>query len=238
MQIRPLIDITGKSDLRPYGITEQFRRLMIFIDPKEYVTGTLFTAKAILISFAMETGIVDEYAKVMGMPHSRNNTRMVLHTYSFDVVLNHYGLDDLKGAIFTLKNAFSTENINNYDMNLVERPEVGFYDVMACTGQYNLLGDYELYATTKLPQPKYYTIRQQQAREHDIFSISSVIHIQNYEGDELIDDHTDVIVLDNQNYDSRIPDIRAKRREMQRSPYDSAPRSSLIIPGNGWCSSV
>jgi hypothetical protein len=204
-------------DLNRCGIKEASRLILLYIDKDEYFNNTISQAKAIQINIALQIGLYDQDSLLSGFVSEKNNSSLIkLSVYHYTVVLDPIErLKDLRGATFILNHSYSTETINDFNQNVVQRPDFGTYNrELSTNGSMEQFLDDMVSCTCKIPYPTYYTVHQQEIMEKDIFSIIFNATTISYEGYELIDKNTTIEVYDVSSWDTMVPKLKEEVEKM------------------------
>lgn len=197
-------DPTINNDLfNDFNIKKNTRKILLFIDRDEYNTKSVKFGKAIQINTAVQTEIVDDAYFTIGL-RTKNNATIKNNVYFYSVIFDSVlGMSDIKKATFILNDAYSTENIEDYDTKVTSRPFVGIYDKEFSSDSSRVEQVSEMfYNNSSVPLPKYYTSRQQDLQENDQYSINWLDFTIQYEGYELIDNVTSITVYDIKMWDT------------------------------------
>ncbi|MGL4950076.1 MAG: hypothetical protein ACRC5M_06810 [Anaeroplasmataceae bacterium] len=200
-----------KNELKDCRIRGCSRKIIFFIDRTEYEAGTCHVGKAIQINLSMEEGTDMKSFGVM----SPNSNTIKNAVYKYDVFFP-YGPSSIDDASMILRDAYSTEEINDFDNRNQYRNDIGLYNKELSSDTYkmeafNSVG--KLFRTSVIPLPKYYTEEQQTKEEGDAYSIIWVDHALNYDAGDLIDPFTIVEFHDIKTYDTMIPFLEREIKE-------------------------
>lgn len=217
MLIRPPQTIDDTIiDLKEYNIAKARRKLMFFVDKLEYESGFCKTGKAIQINFSAEISPKNDIMRKFDIGTS-NSTGVKSTVYTYNVFFP-YTAGDLKSAQLILNNAYSTDEICDFDNKLVSKSELGIYNSMISSNEekiasLNMNGC--LFNMSTVLLPKYYTEEHQKKVENDTYSIIWVNDRIQYEAGDLIDNLTTIEVFDIKTWDTMLPflmkDIQMKR---------------------------
>lgn len=194
-----------RTDLDKSGIAKCSRKLIFFVDKTEYLAGTCKFAKAIQINLCVETGTISDSMKAFGLT-TKNSSLLKNSVYKYDVVFP-FGCGDLRSAVLLLKDAYSVEEINEFDNRLAYKNDIGTYnkDVAQVDGNAELLESANGYNRTEIPLPIYYNNTQQYLNEGENFSIIWLNNSISYDAADLIDQYTVLEVHESKTYDSLLP---------------------------------
>ena len=102
-----------RQDLSACGIERYSRKIIFFVDRTEYEMGICKTGKAIQINLSVETGTISDSLKAFGII-TKNSSILKNAVYKYDVFFPN-GPMDLQGAILVLQDAYTAEEINDFD---------------------------------------------------------------------------------------------------------------------------
>ena len=190
------------SDFKQYSIQDIKRDIILFVDRQAYEMGSVLYGNAIQINISAQTGFLDSEVFSVGVD-TRNNATIKMNVYLYSVIFDPVlGIKNLLGASFILQNAFSTENIENYDTKTTSRPFICVYDKNFCSDQSRVMDVRDLFFNTSaLPLPIYYTMEHQRREEKEGASIIWFDSPIEYEGQNLIDQYTKVTIMDKAMWD-------------------------------------
>lgn len=194
-----------KSDLENSGIARCSRKIIFFVDKTEFLAGTCKFGKAIQINLCVETGTLSDSMKAFGLT-TKNSSLVKNSVYKYDVAFP-YGCGDIRSAYMILKDAYSVEEINEFDNRLAYKNDIGTYnkDVAQVEGNAELLESANGYNRTEIPLPIYYNNTQQYLNEGENFSIIWLSGTIAYDAQDLIDQYTVIEVHEDKTYDSLLP---------------------------------
>lgn len=196
-----------KIDLSQFNIEKCFRKIIYFVDKNEYDLGICKTGKAIQINISATIGSNSDLNRSFGILH-KNNSVIKCSVYTYNVIFPN-GVDDLMSSQMILNNAYSIDEINDYESNLSSRTELTTYNKCVSTteGKMDILDSlsYISFNGSNITPPEYYTTEQQIAKEKDDYSIIYLTTIITYEGSELIDPYTSIEIYDLSTWDTMVP---------------------------------
>jgi hypothetical protein len=201
---RPYISPEEKTrqDLSSCGIEKYSRKIVFFVDRGEYEMGICKTGKAIQINLSVETGNISDSMKAFGLL-TRNASIIKNAVYKYDVFFPNGPLD-LQSAVMILQDAYTVEEINDFDQRVAYKNDPVKYNKSIC----GVNGKMEALATIKdldrnnIPLPLYYNKDHQMMNEGEAFSIIWTTESINYEGHQLIDANTYLEIHDLKTYDT------------------------------------
>jgi hypothetical protein len=198
MLIRNFVNINDEDSLLSCGIKQCKRSLMIFVNRTEYDNNTAKVGRAIMIN----ESLADANNNINKM-RIANSAMIRVSVYYFDVMFQV--VKDVKSAIFTVTEAFSTERQVVYSEQKVLDYEVSQYSNILVSANetvrdmINTMSD-----TTLVTPPLYYNESHMYNKTYDFLSLFNYDTIQVYTGRELIDNFTtinfyDIVVWDTMN---------------------------------------
>ena len=191
-----------RMDLSECGITKCSRKLIFFVDKIEYELGTCKFGKAIQINLSVETGNISDSMSMFGIV-TRNSSIVKNCVYKYDVIFPN-GPSDLQSAVLILQDAYTIEEINDFDDRLAYKNDMVKYNKSLCAtdGKMEELASIRDLDRNQIPIPKYYNMKHQEYCEKENFSIIWTTYSLTYEGHELIDPNTYVEIHDVKTYDT------------------------------------
>lgn len=191
-----------RRDLTECGITKCSRKIIFFVDKAEYELGTCRVGKAIQINLSVETGDISDSMRSFGLI-TKNSSTVKNCVYKYDVVFPN-GPYDLQSAVMLLQDAYTIEEINDFDDRLAYRNDMVKYNRALCTteGKMEELASIRDIDRNHVPIPKYYTMKHQEMGENEQYSIIWTTYSLSYEGHELIDPNTYIEIHDLKTYDT------------------------------------
>ena len=217
-----------KEDLKECGIDKYSRKIIFFVDKAEMDLGICKTGKAIQINLSVETGNISDGMKSFGLT-TRNASIIKNAVYKYDVFFPNGPLD-LKSAVLILQDAYTVEEINDFDTRLGYLNEMVKYNKSICSIDGKME---ELAASTSfdfdrnnLPLPIYYNEKHQRMNEGESFSIIWLPNSFSYEGHELIDANTFIEIHDLKTYDTM---MKTLLQEIQMKSADKSDINSVNV---------
>lgn len=198
--------ILNNPDLRDSGIIATKRFIYLFFDSNALFNdshnipekpGTVILGKAIQVNMCICEGGNSNIDLMPWIRGGKNSTYMVINMYTYDTRFNT-SIRNIDDAEFTLINSIASSSTNDYDMKRCISNGISLYskelrDVEKIDG--DGFGFYDG-LSPGIPEPIYYTIRQQETEIGDIYTIQSLRTVIVHFGFELIDTDTRVAILD------------------------------------------
>lgn len=209
-------------DLRDCGIRTCMRKIIFFVDKLEFENHCCKIGKAIQINLSVECGRVTESMRSIGLI-TDNSTTIKNSVYKYDVFFP-YGTDDLSTANMILKDAYSVDEMNDFDNRLRHYRPIGLYnkDVSMCDGKIGMLESEGFgFKRASIIDPKYYTEEHQLKRDGETYSIIWDNFSHSYLGQDLIDAHTVVEIHDLKTYDTMVPFLQKEIMEKSTKQYET-----------------
>lgn len=216
----------GVQSFEDANILEAKRLFYLFFDKEnidnykmrcEQRTETIH-GKAIQINLSLIKGGNDNIDLVPWCRGSNNSTYMLITMYIYDTAF--YGtITDFKGARFYLTEALTSGTINDYDIKKAMLSGTNIYsrDLRDKPEKIIRLQQTTLSSAPSIPEPKYYTMRQQEVIEDDMYCITSMGTSIEHEGWELLDDNTSISVMDVLEMDTLEPIMKDKLYQVRNS---------------------
>lgn len=191
-----------RRDLSDCGITKCSRKIIFFVDKTEYELGTCKTGKAIQINLSVSSGSITDSLKTFGLV-TKNSSTVKNCVYKYDVFFAN-GPYDLQGAVMLLQDAYSIEEVNDFDQRVSYKNDMVKYNRSVCTteGKMDELAGIKDLDRNSVPLPKFYNMEHQDLCENEKYSIIWNTSNISYEGHELIDPNTYIEIHDLKTYDT------------------------------------
>ncbi len=192
-------------ELQAYNIKKASREILLFVDHQEFLEKRVRYGKAIQINISAQIGMIDSEIFTLGV-RTKNNASIKMNVYCYSVLFDHFmGADNIRGAEFLLQNAYSAENIEDFDLKFTSRPYVGIYNKDFSSDQDRVMSVKDMFFNnSSIPLPIYYTQEQQKRNENDSVTIAWLDYPITYEGHQLIDRNTNMTIHDINAWDSMI----------------------------------
>ena len=201
---KPFVDPETKlqDDLEACGIAKYSRKIIFFVDRSEYELGICKTGKAIQINLSVETGTIGDTMKSFGLT-TRNSSVVKNAVYKYDVFFPNGPLD-LQSAVLLLQDAYTIEEVNDFDNKVAYKNDIVKYNKTICSidGKMEELATIRDLDRNQIPLPLYYNQAHQELNEHERFSIIWTTEALSYEGFQLIDRNTYLEIHDLKTYDT------------------------------------
>lgn len=191
-----------RQDLSACGIEKYSRKIIFFVDRTEYEMGICKTGKAIQINLSVETGTISDSLKAFGII-TKNSSILKNAVYKYDVFFPN-GPMDLQGAFLVLQDAYTAEEINDFDERVAYINDATKYNKSICSidGKMEALATIKDIDRNKIPLPLYYNMDHQNMNEGESYSIIWTTESLTYEGHQLIDANTYLEIHDLKTYDT------------------------------------
>lgn len=193
------------------------------LDPK-----AIYYGKAIQINLSISKGGKDNVDVAPWFRGSDNSTFMSIGMYIYDVI-SEGSITDLSGAQFILKESLVSSTTNDYDLkksmllgasmyskDLRDKPEKSIYLAN------NIMEDHP-----PIPEPEYYTIRQQEVENGDIFTILDLGTVITRLGHEIFDENTTFSIMDMTEMNAMEPILKNKIYEARNTKRMSDYKASI-----------
>jgi hypothetical protein len=191
---------------------------------KTEIRSNMIHGKAIQINLALSKGGNKNIDVSPWTRGSDNSTYMVITMYVYDTLFPG-SITDFKSAKFILTEALTSGTNNDYDMNKAVLCGTQLYskDIRDKEDIKVRLYEQTFGQTMSIPEPQYYTLRQQEAVEDDVYCITSLHTSIEHEGWELLDEMTSISVMDILEMDSLEATMKDKlyqaRYSLRHSDY-------------------
>ena len=191
-----------RQDLSECGIIKCSRKIIFFVDRYEFEAGMCKYGKAIQINLSVEAGSVTDTMKSFGLT-TRNASAIKNNVYKYDVFFPN-GPMDLQSAVLILQDAYTVEEINNFDDRCAYKNDIVKYNKSICSvdGKMEELASINDIERNQIPFPIYYNQSHQEMHDGERFSIIWSTKALSYEGHELIDANTYLEIHDLKTYDT------------------------------------
>lgn len=205
------------------GIIECKRLIYLFFDTNDIINdreglinkGEVIIGKAIQINLAIVEGGSKNIDIMPWVRGSNNSTYMVMNVYTYSTRFETT-IKDINGAEFVLENAIVSSSTNEYECGRCITNGITLYskEFREDPMKKELLSDMTG-LSPEIPEPIYYTMRQQEAECGDVYSLISLPTVVTHLGYELIDDHTQISILDKSLMDTFDLQIRDRMKEIK-----------------------
>ena len=150
-----------RQDLSACGIERYSRKIIFFVDRTEYEMGICKTGKAIQINLSVETGTISDSLKAFGIT-TKNSSILKNAVYKYDVFFPN-GPMDLQSAILVLQDAYTAEEVNDFDERVAYINDAVKYNKSICSidGKMEALATIKDIDRNKIPIPLYYNMDHQ-----------------------------------------------------------------------------
>ena len=189
-------------------------------DPKK-----IYYGKAIQINLSISKGGKDNIDIVPWIRGSENSTYMTIGMYIHDVVceksISNYG-----PAKFILNESMVSSTLNDYDIrkSMVNGTNIYSKDIRDKEDKKYILSSMIMDSAPSIPDPMFYTMRQEELYEDDLYCLTSLDVVVTHVGQELFDEVTSISIMDISEMDTLEPLMRSKiyalRNSMKISDYN------------------
>lgn len=216
--------ILRDPNLDQSGIIETKRFLYLFFDSNEIynykngtqnIPGTVILGKAIQVNMALVEGGRENIDIMPWIRGGNNSTYMVINMYTYDTRFDT-NIRNIDNAEFTLVNSIAASSTNDYDLRRCITNGISLYskDFRDDDMKKSLFeGDNGL--SPGIPEPLYYTMRQQEAEIGDVYSIQALNTVIVHFGFELVDSNTRVAIMDMSDMDTMNLQLRDRMKEIK-----------------------
>lgn len=197
--------------LRDAGIRDCRRKIIIFIDKKNYDNervGIVDPLKSrIGLAFQINLSITDGRQSLTNIAFgSKSNSSVIrMNVYSYDVLFeNNYS--DFESAFLTIRSAYGSEIFRNYESS--DYPErtsdiIIYNRLYQDSPSMNLMYDSFFSSSAYLVPPLYYTAEHMyEDYNHEFFTLFEDSSIFSSSLKSMVDTHTEISFLDMSQYDS------------------------------------
>ena len=216
----------GNASFEDADIIEAKRFFYLFFDVNDIEnyknrtesSDSILHGKAIQINLALMKGGNSNIDMVPWFRGSSNSNYMLITMYIYDTVF-YKTITDFKSARFLLTEALTSGTINDYDIHKAMLCGFNMYskDIRDKPDKKAVLSEDILVSAPSIPEPQYYTMKQQEVLEDDVYCITSMMTSIEHEGWELLDDNTSISVMDVTEMDTLEPLMKSKLYEVRNS---------------------
>lgn len=196
------------KDLSDIGVKRCLRKLIFFVDKTEFDLGIVKVGKAVQINISAAIG-TNDFSRELGIV-SGNSVSVKQSVYTYNCIFP-MGMADLQAAQMVLEDAYSMDELNDFNERVDYHSDIGIYDQNVSTVEGKMtslqLAGQAFRSSTVLP-PQYYTDAHQTKEERECYSIIWQSCKLVYEGHELIDPYTTIEIQDLKSWDTMIPMLR------------------------------
>lgn len=214
-------------------ILEAHRFIYLFFDPLDIenhekgdiVNGNSIIGKAIQVNLSISKGGKNNLDLLPWIRGSDNSTYMTIGMYVYDTLFDT-DITNIASAQFTLLNSMVSSTTNDYDLKKAMTNGVNVYskDLRDKPDKKEKIASTLTQGAPNIPEPMYYTMRQQEAEEDDCYCLTALSSSVVHNGAELLDDFTRISVMNVSLMDTLEPQIREKlyeiRNSVRRSDYN------------------
>ena len=185
----------------------------------------IYYGKAIQINLSISKGGKDNIDIVPWIRGSENSTYMTIGMYIHDVVceksISNYG-----PAKFILNESMVSSTLNDYDIrkSMVNGTNIYSKDIRDKEDKKYILSSMIMDSAPSIPDPMFYTMRQEELYEDDLYCLTSLDVVVTHVGQELFDEVTSISIMDISEMDTLEPLMRSKiyalRNSMKISDYN------------------
>lgn len=212
-----------QSDYRESGILEAHRYLYLFFDPNDLdkdrtrtnLPGDIIIGKAIQINLSVSEGGKKNIEVMPFFRGSDNSDYITMNMYTYDTrfISNIRNFND---AEFILSNGIAGSVTNDWDMKRQMDNGARIYskDIRDDIDKKSDLSFSSNAAAPSIPDPVYYTMRQQENELDENYCITSLNTVISHIGFELINDETNISIMNTRYMDTFDMQMRDKIREI------------------------
>lgn len=182
----------------------------------------LYHGKAIQINLSISQGGKDNIDIVPWFRGSDNSTYMTIGMYTYDIY--GYGtMQNFHDMKFILNESMVSSTQNDYDLHKAITHGTTIYtkELRDKPEKRALLtaGDFE--CAPSIPEPRFYTLQHQEFYERDIYCLTSLDTVLEYNGTDLFDDHSTVSIFNKKEMDTFEKSMKAKLYNLRSSMLSS-----------------
>ena len=214
------------SDFSQSGILDAHRFFYLFFsnnDIDDYKNNRMdpkaqYIGKAIQLNLSISKGGKENIDVVPWVRGSDNSTYMNICMYVYDVICEG-SITNLNNAEFILKDSLVSSTVNDYDIHKAMNIGTSMYskDLRDKPDKMSMLAGNIMACTPNIPEPEFYTMRQQEIENNDIYCITSLGTIISKRGVDLFDENTTFSIMDLTEMNSLEPTIRHKLYEVRNT---------------------
>lgn len=185
----------------------------------------IYYGKAIQINLSISKGGKDNIDIVPWIRGSDNSTYMTIGMYIHDVMceksIANYGT-----AKFILNESMVSSTLNDYDIkkSMLNGTNIYSKDIRDKEDKKSILTSMIMDSAPSIPDPAFYTMRQEELYEDDLYCLTSLDIVVTHIGQELFDEVTSISIMDISEMDTLEPLMRSKiyslRNSMKVSDYN------------------
>ena len=205
------------------GIIESKRLIYLFFDTNDLINdreglisnGEIIIGKAIQINLALVEGGRRNIDIMPWIRGSNNSTYMAMNVYTYSTRFET-SIRNINSAEFVLENSIASSSTNDYEFKKCMSNGITLYskEFREDPVKKEILSD-TTGLSPEIPEPIYYTLRQQEAECGDVYSLASLSTVITHLGFELIDDNTQISILDKCLMDTFNVKIRDRMKEIR-----------------------
>lgn len=221
------------KNLEDIGVKRCARKLIFFVDRTEYDMNMVKIGKCIQINISAFSGSND-ISRQFGFDMS-NGITVKQAVYTYNCIFPN-GAGDLQSVQMILENAYSMDELNDFNERTEMHSDIGIYDQNISTVEGKMaalqMTGKAFNSSTVLP-PQFYSDNHQMKEERECYSIIWNQNKLYYEGHELIDPYTSIEIHDLKSWDTMIPMLRQNIMMKSANPKDPNSInfiSSLFVP--------
>lgn len=170
-----------------------------------------YYGKAIQINLSISKGGKNNIDVVPWFRGSDNTTHMEIGLYIHDVIC--YGsIMNYRTAKFILNESMVASTVNDYDMKKAFFPGTNMYskDIRDKNDKKEIISFHMSESAPSIPDPKYYTMQQEELNEDDLYCLNSIDVVVTHIGEELFDEVTSVSIMEIKEMDTLEPMMKSK----------------------------
>lgn len=170
-----------------------------------------YYGKAIQINLSISKGGPNNIDLLPWFRGSDNTTRMAIGMYIHDVIC--YGsIVNFRDSKFILNESMVSSTLNDYDINksMIHGTNLYSKDIRDKEDKKDIISFHMTESAPNIPDPKYYTLQQEELCEKDVYCLNSLDVVITHIGEELFDDVTSISIMDIKEMDTLEPMMKSK----------------------------
>lgn len=215
--------ILKDPNLEESGIIDTKRFIYLFFDSNTIYNyknnipnppGSVILGKAIQVNMSLVEGGRKNIDVMPWIRGGNNSTYMVINMYTYDTRFDTT-IRNIDSAEFTLVNSVACSSTNDYDLKRCITNGISLYakEFREDEDKKRLFDENDL--APGIPEPLFYTLRQQENEMGDVYSIQALTSVIVHFGFELIDPDTRISVLDMNIMDTMDIQLRDRMKEIK-----------------------
>lgn len=217
----------AQQKLDESDIIEAHRYIYLFFDANDIANekagiykfpGEFIYGKAIQINLSISKGGGNNIDIMPWIRGSNNSTYMTMNLYTYSTIFEH-DIRNFRSAEFTLDTSLSSSTTNDYDIKKVILNGASLYlkDIRQDDNKKEFINNSMNVNAPRIPEPMYYTMKQMEMEQNEIYCLTTLYTTVTHLGNELIDNFTRLSIMDIMNIDSMNLAIRNKMKDISHS---------------------